>query len=329
MRSFSMKQTALIFAALFGFGVRALTAYDSSYETLRDLGLIPNLQKSDLCKRYLDTSAGRIAYFETSGREGPIVLIHGNSCSKEFMMKQLDGLGLKYKMIALDLPGHGESSNALRPSENYTLAGYASLIVEMIQKLELGPVILVGWSLGGDVAIEAMAQFPQYLKGVVISGTPPVVRGEGGISEQGIQEGYCFSNLADIAHLVAQLEPFSYEDVQTYWSTESIDLEKYPLLADACQRTDGLARHTLCSVILRGEGANEKDVVAHSPVPLGIIMGVEDHGVNNSYIQSLTYANCLMMEAIGGFHDCQWSHPEDFNRLLDRFAIEVSSLSKK
>lgn len=298
------------------FAASCLNGYVSNYDRLKELGMIQSLTLSDFQKKWIDTTVGRIAYFETSGIGDPIMLIHGNSCSKEFMIKQLDGLGAQYKMIALDLPGHGESDNALHPAENYTLAGYANVVAEVIQKLELEPVILVGWSLGGDVVLEVMATSPELLKGAVISGTPPVVRGPDGISAQGIQEGYL---PFDLAYLVMKKEQFSQEDVKAYWSSESVDLDKYPILAEACQRTDGQARHTACQAILRGEGTNEQELVKTSLVPLGIIMGIDDHGVNNQYIQSLEYANCLMMETIGGFHDCQWSHPEDFNKRLVQF----------
>jgi pimeloyl-ACP methyl ester carboxylesterase len=294
------------------FCISQLGAYTSTYEELRKLEMVNQLQEQDLQKKFLDTSAGRIAYFETSGEAGPIVLIHGNSCSKEFMIKQLDGLGLKYKMIAMDLPGHGESSNALHPAENYTLPGYAHLFAEMLRKLDLNSVIVVGWSLGGDVALELMARYPELLKGVVISGTPPVIR-----SEQGVSEGYFPSELVP---LLAKSEQYTSEDVKAYWAEESIDLDKYPILAEACLRTHGLARSTMAYDAMNNEGINEKEIVRTSPIPLGIIMGANDGGVNNHYIQSLQYANCLMLETIGGLHDCQWSHPEDFNRLLDRFA---------
>lgn len=246
--------------------------------------------KSTLSKKFIQSTSGRIAYFETSGTAKPIVLIHGNSCSKEFMVRQLEGLGSKYKVIAMDLPGHGESDNARVPAKNYTITGYANLVAEIIQKLNLESVVVVGWSLGGEIAIEMMESFPSLLRGVVISGTPPIVR-----NQQGISEGYL---PCDIAHLISKPEQYTDEDVIAYWSMESIDLERYPILAQACKRTHGLARKTMFDAVLKGEGVNEKQVVETSSIPLGIIMGVNDHGINNNYIKSLKYANCLMMETI-------------------------------
>ena len=88
---------------------------------------------------------------------------------------------------------------------------------------------------------------------------------------------------------------------------ESIDLEIYPILAQACKRTHDLART--------------------SPIPLGIIMGINDHGVNNNHIKSLEYANCLMMETIEGSHDCLWGNAKTFNKLLDDFIDQIHNIS--
>lgn len=275
------------------------------------MNLIDNLTHHDVSKKFIETSSGRIAYFETPGTATPIMLIHGNSCSKEFMIRQLEGLGLKYKMIAIDLPGHGESDNAITPDKNYTVTGYANLISEIIRKLNLAPVVVVGWSLGGHIAIEIMEKAPELLKGVVITGTPPIVH-----NEQGISEGFLPS---DLAPLISKQEQYSDDDVIAYWSQESVDLVKYPILAKDCKRTDGLARKIMSDSFIHGKGVNEQEVVKTSTIPLGIIMGQEDHGINNNYIKSLQYANCLMMETIEGCHDCLWGNAKTFNKLLEKF----------
>lgn len=276
-----------------------------------------HVKGKEISRNFIETSSGKIAYFETSGKTKPIILIHGNSCSKEFMMRQLDELGLKYKMIAIDLPGHGESDNARTPAKDYTVTGYACLVSEVIRKLNLEPVVVVGWSLGGEIAIEMMALFSNLLRGVVISGTSPIVRGK-----QGISEGYLASGLTP---LLSKKEQFTDEDVIEYWSKGNIDLEKYPILARDCKRTHGLARKIMYDSLIHGEGVNEQEVVKTSPIPLGIIMGRKDHLINSNYIKSQNYANCLMIETIDGFHDCLWGNAKTFNKLLEEFVERIYS----
>ena len=70
-----------------------------------------------------------IAAYESEGTGRPIVLIHGNSSSSRVWSKQLEGsLGKKYRLIAIDLPGHGDSAPAPDPEKDYSAAGYSACI---------------------------------------------------------------------------------------------------------------------------------------------------------------------------------------------------------
>lgn len=304
-------------AALSSFWTSQADAYAPTYASLQALGLIHSLKERDIQKKFLETSAGKIAYYETSGKAGPLLLIHGNSGSKEYMIRQIDGLGLKYKIIAIDLPGHGESSNALNPSENYTLTGYARLIAEVIRKLKLDPVVVVGWSLGGHIAFEMMAHNPELLKGVLVASVPAFTP-----SEQGLKDAYLPTYSTPLG---SKLEPFTLEDVKAYITQGAIDLDRYRILAEASMRAHGLARFTMVSAVLKGEGVDERKVVETSSVPLGIILGEQEHAINNDYVKSLKYKNCLMMETLAGGHDCQWSHAEEFNTLTDTFIQKLNN----
>lgn len=161
-----------------------------------------------------------------------------------------------------------------------------------------------------------MANSPELLQGVLIASVPPFTP-----SEHGIKEAYLPTYSTPLG---MKLEPFTLEDVKAYITQGGIDLDRYPLLIEASMRTHGLARFTMVTAVLAGQGVDERKVVETSLVPLGIIMGAHEHAVNNDYIKSLTYANCLMMETLEGGHDCHWSHAEQFNQLVDRFAQEVS-----
>ena len=70
-----------------------------------------------------------IAGFESQVTGRPILLIHGNSSSSRIWQKQLQGpLGAKYRLIAIDLPGHGASSPPPNPEQDYSGPGYAGCI---------------------------------------------------------------------------------------------------------------------------------------------------------------------------------------------------------
>lgn len=98
----------------------------------------------------LATSHGNIAFKESSGSGPAVLFIHGNSACKEVFDLQLDGAsGHRYRMIAFDLPGHGESSDAPEPEHSYHIAAYADVALMLLEHLGARRCAVVGWSLGG------------------------------------------------------------------------------------------------------------------------------------------------------------------------------------
>lgn len=95
----------------------------------------------------------------------PIVLVHGTSLSKAAWSPQLTGLADTYRVIALDLPGHGGSAD-----QPFTLAGAAAEVGRVIDEIAGGRAVVVGLSLGGYVAMELAACRPEAVRGLVLVG---------------------------------------------------------------------------------------------------------------------------------------------------------------
>ena len=128
-----------------------------------------------LVNSYAETKSGRITlrdntkiYYETRGvpQSPHLLFIHGWSCSSLYWQKQLKGLSSKYYTVAIDLRGHGRSD---KPQFGYTLSYMAKDVHEVIEKLKLKEVFLIGWSMGGSIVFEYFRQFRgEHLKGICI-----------------------------------------------------------------------------------------------------------------------------------------------------------------
>ena len=111
---------------------------------------------------------------QSGGRGLPLVLIHGNSTCKEVFDALLcSGLGDRNRLIALDLPGHGASADAINPEKTYTFQGYAEAVTEVLSVLGIDKAAIYGWSLGGYIGLEMVSRY-HGLVGLIISGAPPV-----------------------------------------------------------------------------------------------------------------------------------------------------------
>jgi pimeloyl-ACP methyl ester carboxylesterase len=93
-----------------------------------------------------------LAYSRT-GRGEPLILVHGIGSSKAVWRPVIDHLAGRFDVIAVDLPGHGESP-ALPAAVEPMPAALAAALVAFLERLEVEPVHLVGNSLGGWVCLE-------------------------------------------------------------------------------------------------------------------------------------------------------------------------------
>ena len=115
-----------------------------------------------------------IAVHVRGGSGHPIVLVHGNSCSSRAFAKQLESrLAERFRLVAINLPGHGESPPSPVPEKAYTVHGYAALIAAAARELGVEDAVFVGWSLGGHALIEASDRLGNAA-GLLVFGTPPL-----------------------------------------------------------------------------------------------------------------------------------------------------------
>lgn len=105
-----------------------------------------------------------IAY-EVHG-QGPVtlVLVHGWSCDRTFWRNQTDAFGADYRVVSLDLAGHGLSGKG---RTDWSISNFANDVVAVVRALDARNVVLVGHSLGGPVALEAGLQLPDRAIGVI------------------------------------------------------------------------------------------------------------------------------------------------------------------
>ncbi len=87
-----------------------------------------------------------------------VLAIHGAGDDSHSWTRQCEGLGDELNFVAVDLPGRGGSEGALRDS----IPGYAAVAADLIDALDLGPVFLMGHSMGGGVALQTAIDFPDW-----------------------------------------------------------------------------------------------------------------------------------------------------------------------
>lgn len=108
---------------------------------------------------YFETSDGAKIHFEEQGTGQPLVLLHGWTCSTVFWQRNAPELAKNFRVVTMDLRGHGNSSKILH---GHTVAQYARDVGELLEHLDLQDTTLVGWSLAGPVVLSYWQQFAHH-----------------------------------------------------------------------------------------------------------------------------------------------------------------------
>ena len=102
----------------------------------------------------IDSQAGKLAVTREGSADVLLVPVHGWTCSRNQWAGQLALMAEFGEVLAVDLPGHGDS--ALTPPDDASVVGLAKVLAQLIEAERRGrPVILIGHSMGGAVALEA------------------------------------------------------------------------------------------------------------------------------------------------------------------------------
>lgn len=105
-----------------------------------------------------------IVYSVAGTGEPALVFIHGGLANRGFWDEQMKALSASHRVIALDLPGHGESG---ADRKKWGLPEFGDDVQAVVEAEHPEKVILFGNSLGGPVAIEAALRLPGKVLGVV------------------------------------------------------------------------------------------------------------------------------------------------------------------
>lgn len=115
--------------------------------------------------RHIDTASGELSILSAGAGE-PIILIHGLGATKGSFLPTVAALADSFRMIALDLPGFGDSVKPLGAA--YHPPFFARAVVDLMDALALHRAHVIGNSMGGRVALELGLRHPERVGRLVL-----------------------------------------------------------------------------------------------------------------------------------------------------------------
>ena len=247
-----------------------------------------------------------------------IVFLHGRCLSVSMWENQFASQQLaSYRLLAIDLPGHGNSSHSPIPLHHYSLSGQIDIIRRVLEQLQVANFVLVGHSLGGHLALSSIPHLTDCLG--VVAMTIPIVKP---------------LPFLDMYHHAAVLGEVYRENsnpaVVEHYSRLSLHPNATVLpaqLTDDFYRTDPAVHRAINHMVEAGLYADETDIIRQSPIPVAIVIGEADQIMNIAYLQTLDlplWRNSPHLIPQAG-HFLPWEQAEVVNKVLREFVGELST----
>lgn len=264
-----------------------------------------------------------IAYVDEGSGSETLVFVHGLGSYLRAWEKNIHELSGFYRCIALDLPGYGQSGAS---PEGYHPKYFAAVLAQMMAKLALKNVILVGHSMGGQIAIQLGLDYPESIKKLVL--VAPA-----GLETFSDAEKMWFKQIYTPAFVAAATPEQVRQNYQLNFFKMPEDAET--MINDRIQQmqTEGFAAY--CEMIPQCVmGMLEQPVfdrLSELKLPVLILFGKEDSLIPNKFlhpgltteavaamgIEKIPHAQLHMVSEAG--HFVQWEKPTEVNQSISDF----------
>ncbi|MBW3114836.1 MULTISPECIES: 2-succinyl-6-hydroxy-2,4-cyclohexadiene-1-carboxylate synthase [Bacillaceae] len=114
-----------------------------------------------------------IRYFvEVKGEGQPLVFLHGFTGDTTTWSSVTDSLSESYQCISIDLIGHGRTDSP-EDDSRYTMDRVSEDICCILDELDVGPAVLIGYSMGGRTALHFSLNYPEKVKALILESSSP------------------------------------------------------------------------------------------------------------------------------------------------------------
>lgn len=220
----------------------------------------------------------QLHYIE-QGQGQPLVLLHGNGEDCNYFEHQISYFSRNYRVIAIDTRGHGKSSRGVKP---FSIRQFSEDLKDCIEAMNIAKTIILGFSDGGNIALEFALKYPERVEKLVLNGANLFPSGVKAIYQWPIEIGYRIAKL------------FAKKSEKAKQNAEMLGLMVNEPNIDPSE----LARLTMPVLVVAGT----KDMIKESHTRL--------------IYKSLPNAQLNLIE---GDHFVANKNPEAFNEVVNRF----------
>lgn len=260
---------------------------------------------------YFDNDGCQLHY-EDYGHGAPLLLVHGLGSSTRDWEYQIPVLAQHYRVIALDVRGHGRSD---KPRGAYRIADFADDVAALIEYLQLPPVHLVGISMGGMIGFQLGVDRPELLRSLTIVNSGPEVKAKSPGDWLEIAKRWTLSRLLSLETIAKALAKLLFPKPEQAELRRKVE-ERWP-------QNDKHAYLASLDAII-GWGVRER--LKRITCPTLVISADRDYTPverKREYVAEMPNARLLVIE--NSRHATPLDQPERFNSALLAFLGETAN----
>ena len=255
-------------------------------------------------------SNGAQIYYEWTGSRNPLVFLHAGGLDLRMWSEHFKSFSSSHQVIRYDAPGCGRST---APTKPFTDAG---VLRALLKHLGIETACLIGESLGGRIAIEFTLEYPETVKGLILSG--PGLGGYQWSKEYTEQIGKIFSYAETGDALAATEEWLKHPHLFPAMKNPSLRNRVRQMNFDNAKLwMQGLPERPLEPFAIK----RLKEIA----VPVQIIMGGLDvpdiHAIGKLLVSEIHNAEAMVIQDAG--HLVSMEQPAMFNQAIDQFLKKI------
>jgi pimeloyl-ACP methyl ester carboxylesterase len=251
-----------------------------------------------------------------AGRGPALLMLHGLSATHVNWEHTMAAFSSRFRVIAPDLPGHGRSG---KPDAPYTIDFFAGVMRSLGRELGLEEAVVLGNSLGGQIAVQMALDYPAWTRALVL------VAPAGGFGQTVNALSWTIRAVAG-PRLLSFALPYAL-DRSVHDRTRAEHLARRRILAERLAHEDfpGFARAVNRSLL--GAIAAGRQPLHEIRQPVLLVWGRNDRMValsgSRRLTQAVPHARLAVLENCG--HIPMLEQPEQFNRLVADFLRSVET----
>lgn len=271
---------------------------------------------------------GEALWHRALGPDGapPVMMLHGFLGTHATWLPLAGALRRRWRLVLPDLYGHGQSGLPQDPT-HLTPDGMAQDLRALADAAAPGPLALVGYSLGGRIALRMAALAPARVAALVLVSTSPGIRAEPERRTRHSADGR-LADLIEAGGLEAFMERWDENPVLASGRPLS-EAQRRRLSHDRRrQRAEGIA----ASLRFAGGGCQPDTwpLLPHWPIPTLVVAGAADAkyaGLAREMANRIPQAKLAVLEGVG--HRVPLEAPEELSRLVTRFLTEARDRARE